>query len=208
MDSCCNPPSSVEPRYRKALWIALIVNAVMFGVELAGGLAADSVSLLADAVDFLGDAGNYGLSLFVLALAPIWRSRSALVKGITMAAYGIFVLAKTGWHALSGVTPEPLTMGGIAILAFVANVSVALLLYKFRGGDANMRSVWLCSRNDAIINVAVIVAALGVFGTRAAWPDLAIAVGIATLALTAARSVIAQSLAEMRTADPVLKVSH
>lgn len=207
-DQCCRAKPSVDPRFRKALWIALVVNAAMFGVEIAGGLAANSVSLLADAVDFFGDAANYGLSLVVLALVPLWRSRAALVKGWTMGAYGFFVLAKTAWNAVAGATPEPITMGAIAVLAFIANLSVALLLYSFRGGDANMRSVWLCSRNDAIVNVAVILAALGVLGTGTAWPDFAVAIGIAVLALTAARSVIVQSLAEIRGGHAALKVSH
>lgn len=200
-DPCCSATSSGPPtdaRFRRALWIALVVNAAMFGIEIAGSVAADSVSLLADAVDFLGDAANYALSLLVLALVPIWRSRAALVKGWTMAAYGLFVLIKTGWNAVASVTPEPITMGTIAILALIANTCVAGLLYSYRSGDANMRSVWLCSRNDAIVNMAVVLAALGVFGTGAAWPDLVIAVGIAALALTTARSVIKQSSAEIR----------
>lgn len=198
---CCSVTASCPPTdvgFRRALWIALVVNAAMFGIEIAGSVAADSVSLLADAVDFLGDAANYALSLFVLALVPTWRSRAALVKGWTMAAYGVFVLIKTGWNAVASVTPEPMTMGTIAILALIANTSVAVLLYSYRSGDANMRSVWLCSRNDAVINMVVVLAALGVFGTGAAWPDLVIAVGIAALALTAAYSVIKQSSAEIR----------
>lgn len=198
-DTCCPPTTKpVDPRFRRALWIALVVNTVMFGVELAGGLAADSVSLLADAVDFLGDAANYALSLFVLMLAPIWRPRAALIKGATMAAYGFFVLAMTVWNASTGTMPEPITMGAIAVLALAANVSVAVMLYMFRHGDANMRSVWLCSRNDAIVNLAVIFAALGVLGSGTAWPDFVVAVAIAALALTSARSVVMQSLAEIR----------
>lgn len=118
------------------------------------------------------------------------------------------MLAKTGWNVMAGAAPEPMTMGAIAVLAFIANLSVAFLLYSFRGGDANMRSVWLCSRNDAIVNVAVILAAVGVFGMGAAWPDLAVAAGIAGLALTAARSVILQSLAEIRGGNAALKVSQ
>ncbi len=202
-DQCCaevctSDKPSVNPRYRRALWIALFVNAVMGGVEIGGGLTADSVSLLADAVDFLGDAANYGLSLFVLALAPVWRSRAALVKGLSMGAYGLLVLGKIVWNAVAGTMPEPITMGAIGLLALTANVSVAVLLYAFRNGDANMRSVWLCSRNDAIVNVAVMLAALGVFGTGTAWPDLAVAVAIATLALVAARAVVKQAKTELR----------
>ncbi len=144
------PGNAASPAYRRVLWIALLVNAAMFGVELAGGLKADSVSLLADAVDFFGDAANYALSLAALALA--------------------------------------------------ANVSVAALLYAYREGDANMRSVWLCSRNDAIGNVAVMLAALGVFGAGGAWPDLLVAVLMALLGLAAARSVITQAGRELRAA--------
>ena len=194
----CATNAPVSPAYRRALWIALVVNAAMFGVELASGLAADSVSLLADAVDFFGDAANYALSLAVLTLAPVWRSRAALVKGASMALFGIFVLGKAGFNAATGAAPEPAVMGMIATLALIANVAVAAMLYAHREGDANMRSVWLCSRNDAIGNIAVMLAALGVFGTGAAWPDLLVAVLMAVLGLTAARSVIAQARAELR----------
>src|SRR5690606_21108307 len=128
------------------------------------------------ALDFAGDAVNYGLSLAVLGMALVWRARAALLKGISMAVYGALVLGKTAWAAQQGVPPEPIAMGLIALLALAANVGSAVLLYAFRQGDANMRSVWLCSRNDAIGNVAVAAAALGVFGTQSAWPDLAVAV--------------------------------
>lgn len=198
-DACSSRNSPASPRFRRALWIALVVNIVMFGIEFAAGLRADSVSLLADAVDFLGDAANYGLSLFVLALLPVWRSRAALVKGLTMGSYGIFVLIQAGWNASSGIVPEAAMMGAVGFLALVANVSVAALLYAFREGDANMRSVWLCSRNDAIGNAAVILAALGVLSTGTAWPDLAVAVGMGLLGLTAARAVIRQAMQELKT---------
>ncbi|HKQ30033.1 MAG TPA: cation transporter [Burkholderiales bacterium] len=202
---CCAPASgaSVDPRFRRALWIALVVNAVMFAIEIAGGVTADSVSLLADAVDFLGDAANYAVTLFVLALAPVWRSRAALIKGVSMGTYGVFVLAKAGWNAAVGVVPEPITMGAIGILALAANLSVAFMLYAFRHGDANMRSVWLCSRNDAIANVAVILAAVGVVGTGTAWPDLIVASMIALLAIISSRSVLLQALEELPRRRPV-----
>ncbi|WP_407682026.1 cation transporter [Pseudoduganella aquatica] len=175
----------------------MLVNGTMFGVELVGGLSADSVSLLADSVDFFGDAANYALSLFVLGMATIWRSRAAMLKGAMMGAYGIFVLAKAAWSITAGTAPEPATMGMIGFAALVANGTVALLLYAFRDGDANMRSVWICSRNDAIGNVAVMLAALGVFGTGTNWPDLVVAAVMAGLGLTAARTVIAQSRQEL-----------
>jgi len=202
-DSCCShgcaattPPPSA--RYRRVLWAALAINAAMFAVELAGGLRAGSVSLLADAVDFFGDAANYAISLLVLGMALTWRARAALFKGLTMGAFGAFVLGKAAWSWATGAVPEPVTMGAIGALALVANVSVALMLYAWRDGDANMRSVWLCSRNDAIGNVAVMAAALGVFGTGQGWPDLVVAAVMGVLALSAARSVIRQALAELR----------
>ena len=170
----------------------------MFGVEIAGGILAGSVSLLADAVDFAGDAANYGLSLAVLAMGLVWRARAALVKGISMGAYGMFVLGKAGWGAVAGGVPEAMTMGGVAFLALLANAGVAALLYAYRDGDANMRSVWLCSRNDALGNVAVMLAAVGVFGSGQGWPDLVVAAIMGGLALSAARSVIAQTLGELR----------
>lgn len=202
MSTCCSGECSsakavVNPRFRKALWVALAINALMFLVETVGGLHAGSLSLLADAIDFAGDAANYGLSLAVLSMGLLWRARAALVKGLTMGAYGLFVLGKTAWAAMSGIPPEPVTMGAIAVLALLANGSVAAMLYAFRDGDANMRSVWLCSRNDAIVNVAVGLAAVGVLGTGTAWPDLLVAVMIAGLALLAGRSVVRQARGEI-----------
>lgn len=205
-DSCCasnSCQSMVTARYRRVLWIALLVNAGMFAVELGAGWNAGSVSLLADAADFLGDAANYGVSLTVLSMAVVWRSRAALVKGATMGLYGIFVLGHAGWNAFNGVLPEAYIMGTVGALALTANVAVAVMLYTFRDGDANIRSVWLCSRNDAIGNVAVILAAGGVFGSGAAWPDWMVAVIMAGLGLSAARSVITQARAELKEAAHV-----
>ena len=204
-DSCCHhgcTPSAAarSPRYRRVLWIALVVNLAMFAAEIAGGLGADSVSLLADAMDFFGDAANYGLALLVLGMASHWRARAALFKGLTMGAFGLFVLGRAAWSLSAGVVPDPVTMGAIGTLALVANVAVAVMLYAWREGDANMRSVWLCSRNDAIGNLAVMMAAFGVFGTGANWPDLAVAAVMGMLGLSAARSVIAQARGELRTA--------
>jgi len=207
---CCAGPegNGNDPSYRKVLWIALVVNAAMFMVEVSAGALAGSAALLADAVDFFGDAANYGVSLAVLALAPVWRSKAALIKGCTMGAFGLFVLGKTAWNAATGVTPEPLTMGAVALLALIANVSVAVMLYKYRGGDANMRSVWLCSRNDAIGNIAVMLAALGVFGTGNGWPDLLVAAALGVLALSAAQSVVGQSLRELNSPGEGLRHDH
>ena len=195
---CATPPASQSPRYRRVLWLALAINAAMFVIELVGGLQAQSVSLLADAVDFFGDAANYGISLLVLGMALRWRARAALLKGLSMGAFGIFVLGRAAWSAAAGALPEPATMGAIAALALLANVAVAAMLYAWRDGDANMRSVWLCSRNDAIGNLAVMAAALGVMGTNSAWPDLAVAAGMGALALSAAHAVVRQARAELR----------
>ena len=202
-EHCCHPapPAATWSRgYCRVLWIALVVNAAMFAVEVAGGLGTRSVSLLADAVDFFGDAANYGLALLVLGMAVRWRARAALFKGATMGAFGVFVLGKAAWNAASGAVPDAVTMGAIGALALVANVAVAVMLYAWRDGDANMRSVWLCSRNDAIGNLAVMAAALGVLGTGTAWPDLAVATIMGVLGLSAARSVIVQARAELRSA--------
>ncbi|MGH8444830.1 MAG: cation transporter [Solimonas sp.] len=209
MSACCSDsacggtPRAIPPRYRRVLWIALLANLAMFGVEMAAGWNAGSVSLLADAVDFFGDAANYGLSLAVLSMAIAWRSRAALVKGLSMGAYGLYVLGQAGWNAISGVVPEAMTMGVIGAMALAVNVAVAVMLYAFRDGDANMRSVWLCSRNDAIGNLAVMLAALGVAGTGTAWPDLGVAAVMGMLAFSAAISVIRQARRELRGPAPV-----
>jgi len=201
MTSCdCEPPADppADPQYRRVLWIALVLNALMFGVELAASFSAQSVSLLADAVDFLGDAGNYAVALFVLGLAPVWRSRTALWKGWLMLGYGVFVLAKSGWQWSAGVVPEPLTMGAVSALALAVNVGVAAMLYRHRGGDAQRRSVWLCSRNDALGNLAVMAAAAGVWATAHGWPDIVVALVLAGLALSSGVSVIRQARRELR----------
>lgn len=189
--SCSAPePKSPAPGFRKALWIALAVNLAMFLVEGYASLLSGSVSLLADAIDFFGDSANYLLSLSVLSMGMVWRGRAAMVKGITMTLFGLAVLGRAVWVMQNDITPEPLTMGAVGLLALVANMSVAAMLFKFREGDSDMRSVWLCSRNDAISNIAVMVAALGVFGTGTAWPDLIVAAIMGSLAITAGISVV------------------
>lgn len=188
----CSGPvlRSPAPGFRRALWIALWVNLAMFFVEGAASLQSGSVSLMADAIDFFGDSANYILSLSVLSLGMLWRGRAAMVKGITMALFGIVVWARTLWVMEQGITPEPFTMGTIGLLALIANLGVAFVLFRFRDGDSDMRSVWLCSRNDAIGNLAVMAAALGVFGTGSAWPDLSVAAIMGTLAISAGVSVV------------------
>ena len=192
-DACCSSNTSarpVSPRYRRALWIALVLNAAMAAVEIGGGIGADSASLLADAADFLGDAVNYGLALAALAMAALWRRRVAMFKGATMLLYGLGVLVLAASHAWYGAAPQPATMGAIGALALAVNAGVALLLYAFRDGDANMRAVWLCSRNDAIGNLAVLLAAAGVFGSGTMWPDLLVASLMATLGLSGGITVL------------------
>jgi Co/Zn/Cd efflux system component len=190
-------PASDTPRYRRVLWVALALNAAMFAVEIGAGFRSGSVSLLADAIDFFGDAANYGVTLAVLSMGLAWRARAAVLKGLSMMGFGLFVAGKTLWSAAQGLPPEAMTMGLVGALALGVNVAVALMLYAFREGDANMRSVWLCSRNDAIGNVAVMLAALGVFGTGTAWPDLAVAAVMAALALSGGWSVLRQARGEL-----------
>lgn len=187
----------IDPSWRRALWIALLVNALMFAVELYAGAAADSHALKADALDFFGDAANYAISLLVAGLALAWRARAALLKGLTLVILGAYVLVSALWAALHGSSPEAETMGMIGTLALAANAGVALMLFRFRSGDANMRSVWICSRNDAIGNVAVVAAAAGVFGTGTAWPDLIVATILALLGLSGGWQIVRQARGEL-----------
>lgn len=196
---CCNHDQEISRsrRYRKILWVALVVNFVMFAVEIGAGLRAGSVSLLADSLDFLGDAGNYAISLWVLGLGVVLRARAAQFKALSMLLFGLGVLAAAVWQLLQGEVPNAPTMGVVGSLALLANVGVAALLYAYREGDSNMRSVWLCTRNDALGNLAVLLAALGVFGTGSAWPDLLVAVIMASLAISAAIQVLRQARGEL-----------
>ena len=198
--SCCGPSQkpSVDPRWRRALWIALIVNAVMFLGELGAGEIADSRALQADALDFFGDAANYTISLGVAGLALTWRARASLFKGITLALLGAYVMVGALISVFSGASPEPRIMGAVAIAALIANVGVASMLYRFREGDSNMQSVWICSRNDAIANIAVVAAAVGVFGTGTAWPDLIVASTMATIGLSGGWAIIRLARSELR----------
>ncbi len=199
--NCSHEPAPIKPnsKFRMALWIALWINLSMFLVELIGGAYAHSSALWADSLDFFGDAVNYGISLAVLGASLYWRATVALIKGLTMAAFGLVVMAKVIYAYLLGIPPEAITMGIIGAIALLANVITAVILYAFRDGDSNMKSVWLCSRNDAIGNVAVIFAAIGVFGTGSLWPDMIVAVIMASLGLTAGYKVVKQALQERRT---------
>jgi Co/Zn/Cd efflux system component len=197
-DHCCADTHTTAPAWRRALWIALTVNAGMFAVEIGAGLAAGSSSLQADSLDFLGDAANYAISLSVTGMVLSWRARAALLKGLTLFALGVWVAATTIVNAYYGTLPKAELMGAIGLLALVTNGGVAVILYRFRSGDANMRSVWICSRNDAIGNVAVLFAAIGVFGTGTGWPDAIVAAIMATLSLSGGYQIMRHAAAELR----------
>lgn len=191
--------SQAEDRaWRRVLWIALAINAAMFAVEIVAGVAAHSAALKADALDFLGDAANYAISLGVAGLALRWRARAALAKGASLLLLGGWVLASTIWMAVNGTLPGAETMGIIGVLALIANLACALMLWRHREGDANRRSVWICSRNDAIGNIAVVAAAAGVFGTGTAWPDIAVALVLAGLGISGGWQIVRQALGELR----------
>jgi Co/Zn/Cd efflux system component len=200
-DSACSsaaPPDALNsPQWRRALWIALIINASFFIAEIAAGVAARSASLQADALDFFGDAANYAISLGVAGMALTWRARAALAKGGTLIAFALWVLGSTTWHAFHGTLPRADVMGAVGIAALIANGGVALMLYRFRTGDANMRSVWICSRNDAIGNAAVLLAAMGVFGSGTGWPDIIVAAIMGGLGLRGGWQIVSQARDEL-----------
>lgn len=201
-DSSCSSAPRAEalnsPKWRRALWIALFINAAFFVAEIVAGVAAGSAALQADALDFFGDAANYAISLGVAGMALAWRARAAVAKGGTLIAFALWVLGSTAWHALYGTLPQAEVMGIVGIAALVANGGVALMLYRFRTGDANMRSVWICSRNDAFGNAAVLLAAMGVFGTGTGWPDVIVAAIMGGLGLWGGWQIVGQARGELR----------
>jgi Co/Zn/Cd efflux system component len=202
MDSCdhCH---DTEPRfrsaaYRRVLWLVLAINATMFLIEIGAGVAAGSASLQADALDFFGDAANYAISLFVLGMVLHYRAIAALVKGLSMGLFGLWIIGTALWHALHGVLPNAYAMSAIGLLALAANAVSFGLLWAYRTAEANMRSAWICSRNDVLGNLAVLLAAMGVFGTGTGWPDVFVATIMAGLALQGSWLVIRQALGEVR----------
>jgi Co/Zn/Cd efflux system component len=212
--ACCHEPACSSapsadaldsPQWRRALWIALGVNAGFFAAEIIAGVAAGSAALQADALDFFGDAANYAISLGVAGLALTWRARAAVAKGSTLLAFAVWVLASTAWHAVHGTLPQAGVMGVVGVAALIANGGVAFTFYRFRTGDANMRSVWICSRNDAVGNAAVLLAAMGVFGTGTGWPDVIVAAIMGGLGLWGGWRIVAQARGELRSA-PILPV--
>lgn len=201
-DSCCasacgSAETLNDARWRRVLWIALGLNATMFAIEGIAGYLAGSRALQADALDFLGDAANYAISLGVAGMALAWRARAALAKGVTIFAFGFIVLIWAIWGLLHGSDPAPLAMSGIGTLALMVNIGVAVMLYRYRAGDANMRSVWICSRNDAINNTLVIVAGFAVLWTGNGLPDIIVALIMASLGMHGGWQIIRQARAEL-----------
>ncbi len=201
MTECCGERPATAA-YRRVLWTVLFINAAMFGVEMAAGVIGQSVALQADAVDFLGDAATYAITLMVLGAGIRWRASAALIKGTSMGVFGLWVLGNSVYHVMFPAEPSAALMGGVGTLALAANVAAALMLFAFREGDSNMRSVWLCSRNDAIANLAVIAAASGVWATTSPWPDLVVGFAIAGLNVSAAAHIIHRAAGEMAAAVP------
>lgn len=203
MAGCCNHNArfdGMSADYKRRLWLVIAINAVMFVVEMSAGHYARSQALQADALDFLGDAMTYGLSLAVIGASVRVRTNAALIKATSLLVMGIWVFGSTLYRVLVVGVPEAQIMGAIGALALAANLASVALLVRYKDGDANVRSVWLCSRNDAIGNVAVIFAALGVWGTASGWPDLIVAAGMAGLFLSSAVQILRQALQERRAA--------
>ncbi|WAX71214.1 cation diffusion facilitator family transporter [Gallibacterium anatis] len=198
--SCCssNQPIHQSPKYKKALWIVLILNLSMFFVEIVMGIKSGSTSLLSDSLDFLGDSANYLISLIVLPMALSYRAKASMVKGLTMGVFGLFILITTIYRAFYGEIPSYSEMSIVGFLALLVNVSALLILLKFRDGDSNVRSVWVCSRNDAIGNVAVILAGIAVYFFQSKYPDLIVAFILAFLALQASQEIIKRAWVELK----------
>jgi len=202
MGACCSSEApkfdGVSPAYRKALWVVIIINAIMFGVEMAAGALSGSQALKADALDFLGDALTYSLSLWAIGRSVATRSYTAIFKGASLAVVGLWVMGATIYEVFVLEMPQAHVMGLIGVLALLANLLSVMVLMKFKDGDANVRSVWLCSRNNAIGNVAVMFAAIAVYLTASAWPDLIVAAAMAGLFLWSSIQILRQAIRELR----------
>jgi Co/Zn/Cd efflux system component len=198
---CCDHDGSeqqTDERYRRVLWAALAVNVAMFLVEIVASIIAGSVSLRADALDFLADAANYAVALAVVGLALRWRARAALLKGGVMGLFGLWVAASAISHTITATVPRAELMSAIGLLALAANLAVAGLLYRYRAADSQAMSVWLCTRNDCIANIAVMAAGAGVWVSGSPWADIAVAAVICCLGLSSATRIIRQASAELR----------
>src|SRR6476646_8959761 len=198
---CCGHGAKFEglsADYKRRLWLVIAINASMFLVEMGAGALAGSQALQADALDFLGDATTYGISLAVIGTSTQIRARAAILKALSLTAMALWVLGSTAYHVFILGIPRAEVMGAIGILALAANAASVLILMRYKDGDANVRSVWLCSRNDAIGNVAVMIAAVAVWATATKWPDLLVAAAMAGLFLTSSAKILKQALAELR----------
>lgn len=202
MDPCCTDKACVLEQLRKrqtgTLRVVLVLNAAMFVVELVAGLLAGSVALLADSLDMLGDALVYGFSLYVVARGPLWKARAAVAKAVVMGLFGAFVLGQVVYRLIYVQLPTSETMGAVGALALAVNSVCFLLLWRHRAEDINMRSVWLCSRNDLVANGSVLLAALAVWATRSPWPDIVVGALICALFLRSAYVVAREARAELR----------
>lgn len=197
------PFDGMSETYKRRLWMVIAINAAMFVVEMTAGQMARSQALQADALDFFADAVTYGISLAVIGATLKTRSMAAAAKGVSLFLMGLWVFGSTVWRVFQGGVPEAPIMGFIGLLALAANVASVLLLMSYKDGDANVRSVWLCSRNDAIGNVIVMIAALGVWGTATAWPDLIVAGIMAGLFLNSSIQILTQSYREWRAGEAI-----
>lgn len=202
MDACCEQKAEglkiLRDEHRKVLVLVLAINAVLFVVEATAGLLAHSTALLADSLDMLGDSLVYGFSLYALWRSAVWKARAALLKGAIMGMFGVGVLIEAGYKTLSGIVPVAETMGIIGLLVLVGNGLCFLLLFRHRSDDLNMRSTWLCSRNDIIANLAVLAAAAGVKVLDSSWPDIVVGAAISALFLRSAFTVLAESFTELQ----------
>ena len=212
MSACCGHENTtfegLSPDYKRRLWAVIAINATMFAVEMTAGQMARSQALQADALDFFADAVTYGISLAVIGASIRVRTTAAAAKGISLFLMGLWVFGSTIWRVFYNGVPEAPIMGVIGLLALAANLLSVLLLVNYKDGDANVRSVWLCSRNDAIGNVIVMIAALGVWGTATAWPDLAVAAIMAGLFLSSSVQILQQSWREWQSGGAVSLDPH
>jgi cation diffusion facilitator family transporter len=207
MDSCCETKveeiSTLRGQHKTVLIIVLLINAALFVVEAAAGLLGNSTALLADSLDMLGDSLIYAFSLYVLSRSAAWKAKAALLKGAVMAVFGVGVLLEVIYKTISGILPSAETMGIIGTLVLLGNGTCFLLLYRHRSDDLNMRSTWLCSRNDIIANAGVLIAAFGVYVTESVWPDVLIGGAIAALFLKSAIAVLTESFIEFKRSKPL-----
>jgi Co/Zn/Cd efflux system component len=206
-DDDCAAPSG-DRGYRKVLWVALGINLAMFAVEIVASIVGRSMSLRADALDFLGDAGNYIVALAVVDLSLRWRAGAALLKGVVMGSFGLWVAGSTFLHAITATVPAAEVMGAIGMLALVANLVVGALLYRHRTGDSQALSVWLCTRNDCLVNIAVLIAGAGVWASETPWPDIIVAFIIAGLSLSSAARIIRHAMNELRGLGPTVQAAE